>query len=165
MSKEITAEKILRLKFIPNVCSDEYFNHCIERKGEFKSNVTQSLEAMQEYSYQQNAALLERVKDLEAEKFKYEQLYEEYSQEVEDKEVDMKKLESDLTKYKSIAESESVRADGLQEEVDKHKELGLKMFDCLQNWDLYFFEVMADEPINQTSELIEEFKQLNTPTT
>lgn len=45
----MTKENILRKAFIPRVCSEEYFNHCLEIKGEWASSVSAALEAMDEY--------------------------------------------------------------------------------------------------------------------
>ena len=47
-----TSLEILKKKFIPAVCSEEYFEYCLEGKGVFLSSVIQSLQAMEEYAEQ-----------------------------------------------------------------------------------------------------------------
>lgn len=56
-NKELTAVSILMECFIPYVCSEAYFKHCLERNGEWCSNVSQSLIAMQKYADQQTKSL------------------------------------------------------------------------------------------------------------
>lgn len=50
---------ILKKHFVPWVCSDTYFNHCLERRWEWASNVSQALTAMDESIQQYHHSQLE----------------------------------------------------------------------------------------------------------
>lgn len=44
------AEKILKEKFVPNICCKEYFEHCLEGRCIYLNMVTEALVAMEEFA-------------------------------------------------------------------------------------------------------------------